>query len=326
MSDPPLLRQLASIASPNAGCLSSTLLERAGIQREHQRSLVARGALALVVPRVFVVGGANWVTHEQLLHAALLAVGTGARLAGRSALEVRGAATPTAGEAWVVRARPTPQPRQRLTTRLVVLETGKPGVIVIDTPRQPGVSELAGDWPVDSMGRSIRQLAVEGPTWLFERTWREADFLGLLEAEQLLAELGRGRAGSGAVRTQLAVHPPRDHDLVLRSRGEHLLLQALLALGLPRPRVNALTEIGGRMFELDFFFPEAQLAVEVDGEQHDLPERQSEDRLRDLHLAAHGIEVLRFSDSAARDASDACAARIGARRSERIAALAQVAA
>jgi very-short-patch-repair endonuclease len=43
---------------------------------------------------------------------------------------------------------------------------------------------------------------------------------------------------------------------------------------------------------LDFFCPEARLAIEVDGGQH--ANRNAQDSLRSLWLGAHGIRVIRF--------------------------------
>jgi very-short-patch-repair endonuclease len=51
---------------------------------------------------------------------------------------------------------------------------------------------------------------------------------------------------------------------------------------------------------LDFFCPEAKLAVEVDGGQHGLHRVALADTERDSWLAAHGICVLRFSNAEVR--------------------------
>ncbi|MCX7020923.1 MAG: endonuclease domain-containing protein [bacterium] len=45
---------------------------------------------------------------------------------------------------------------------------------------------------------------------------------------------------------------------------------------------------------LDFFCSEADLAVEIDGGQHGLPEQAEYDRRRDEFLNGLGIKVLRF--------------------------------
>ncbi len=60
--------------------------------------------------------------------------------------------------------------------------------------------------------------------------------------------------------------------------------------GLPRPRAN--TWIGKH--EVDFYWPEAQLALEFDGGAvHRTTKAFHEDRKRDRALAARGIHVVR---------------------------------
>lgn len=48
-------------------------------------------------------------------------------------------------------------------------------------------------------------------------------------------------------------------------------------------------------FVLDFYCPEARLAVEVDGMGHNEPDQSAKDRSRDAWLARQGIEVLRIA-------------------------------
>jgi|WetSurMetagenome_2_1015567.scaffolds.fasta_scaffold189557_1 very-short-patch-repair endonuclease len=49
-------------------------------------------------------------------------------------------------------------------------------------------------------------------------------------------------------------------------------------------------------FILDFWFPSAKLAVEIDGSIHQLKEQISKDRHKNTILKAHGIYVLRISN------------------------------
>jgi len=49
-------------------------------------------------------------------------------------------------------------------------------------------------------------------------------------------------------------------------------------------------------YTLDFFSPEAKVAIEVDGGQHFEEAHRRSDAARDAALAARGIEVLRFTD------------------------------
>jgi len=48
---------------------------------------------------------------------------------------------------------------------------------------------------------------------------------------------------------------------------------------------------------LDFYSPDAKLAVELDGDQHALPERVVYDKQRDEKINSMGINVLRFANT-----------------------------
>lgn len=49
-------------------------------------------------------------------------------------------------------------------------------------------------------------------------------------------------------------------------------------------------------FVLDFYAPELRLAVEVDGDVHELPEQLAYDKRRQAWLEATGLRVVRFSN------------------------------
>ena len=48
---------------------------------------------------------------------------------------------------------------------------------------------------------------------------------------------------------------------------------------------------------VDFFIPSANLVIELDGAQHDMPQSQDADCHRDEHLKELGITVLRYKNS-----------------------------
>ena len=48
-------------------------------------------------------------------------------------------------------------------------------------------------------------------------------------------------------------------------------------------------------FILDFYCPAARLAIEVDGQSHDHPDRADHDRRRTLWLHAQGLKVIRLA-------------------------------
>ena len=47
-------------------------------------------------------------------------------------------------------------------------------------------------------------------------------------------------------------------------------------------------------YVVDFYAPEVRLAIELDGDVHDLPERQKADRRRQRYIEGHDIRVLRI--------------------------------
>lgn len=49
-------------------------------------------------------------------------------------------------------------------------------------------------------------------------------------------------------------------------------------------------------FVVDFYAPEVQLVIEVDGSQHLEPEMMEKDRLRDAYLQGLGLTVMRFEN------------------------------
>ncbi len=67
----------------------------------------------------------------------------------------------------------------------------------------------------------------------------------------------------------------------------------LLATMFAVPQVNVHVTVGRRKYEIDFYWPEFRLCVEVDGPEHDLPERRRKDEERDARLRSYGFEVIR---------------------------------
>ena len=49
-------------------------------------------------------------------------------------------------------------------------------------------------------------------------------------------------------------------------------------------------------YVLDFYCPRLKLAIEVDGDSHFMPGAQEQDKARQEHIEAFGIEFLRFTN------------------------------
>jgi very-short-patch-repair endonuclease len=63
-------------------------------------------------------------------------------------------------------------------------------------------------------------------------------------------------------------------------------------------------------YVLDFYAPSVKVAIEVDGEIHQKVEQKEYDRERELDLASHGLQVIRFTSQQILGDSDYCLAEI----------------
>ena len=166
--------------------------------------------------------------------------------------------------------------------------------------------------PVTSVARTIVDLAeLLGDAWL-GRAIHEAEVRRLFDLRAVEEALGRvpGRRGANRLRRVLAGYRPEDHDVA--SEAERRFLSLCRVGGLPAPRPAL---IAGR--QVDFYWPRARLAVEVDGAAYHHTRRAfHEDRSRDRSLATLGIQVLRVTwtdlqrpAAVAREIADVYAAR-----------------
>jgi very-short-patch-repair endonuclease len=89
-----------------------------------------------------------------------------------------------------------------------------------------------------------------------------------------------------------------DGDRAPLSNWSSWASERLRAHGLPRPLLeHRFTRPDGTLIaQVDLFWPEARLVVELDGRTfHSSPAQMATDRRRDANLAALGVVVLRFT-------------------------------
>jgi very-short-patch-repair endonuclease len=123
------------------------------------------------------------------------------------------------------------------------------------------------------------------------RAFDQADRLYLLNlpALQRACERARGRRGIGVLRALVADYRPAART---RSELEDLFLDLCREYRLPHPAVNI--RVTG--YEVDAYWPDAKLVVELDGfEFHRTRAAFEQDRLRDAELKLAGIEVIRVT-------------------------------
>jgi very-short-patch-repair endonuclease len=145
--------------------------------------------------------------------------------------------------------------------------------------------------PVTAIPRTLLDYASVAKGYRLERAVDRADRLGLLDLAAIdrITDEVRGHRGRGPLRRAMVIY--RESGFT-RSGGEKRMLAALADSGVRRPTVNNF--ING--YELDFYWEEERLAVELDSwEQHRDRRSFEEDRKRQEELAMAGIEIIRIT-------------------------------
>jgi very-short-patch-repair endonuclease len=149
---------------------------------------------------------------------------------------------------------------------------------------------LIDNIPVTSLARTLVDLADVLPEKRLADAVHEAEVQRRFDLRQVQRVLERlpGRKGRHKLNRVLCAY--RDVQPFIRSRAERLVLEMCEEHGLPKPQVNTwIDEV-----EVDFYWPQANLVLEVDGAAaHHTRRAFHEDRRRDRALAAKGIHVVR---------------------------------
>jgi very-short-patch-repair endonuclease len=159
--------------------------------------------------------------------------------------------------------------------------------------------------PTTTVARTLLDLADQLSDQALKRAIDETDFRRLFDLSALIAAVDRnpGRSGAKVLRAVCA-----EAELT-RSVLEDRFLELVRKRGLPRPRVNAWLE----GYEVDFYWPDANLGVEIDGfAAHGTRARFESDRRKDRALHRAGIDTIRLTATALRYEEDAIAADLDA--------------
>ena len=144
--------------------------------------------------------------------------------------------------------------------------------------------------PVTTVSRTLLDLAATVEFDDLRRVLAEADFLDLLDPDALLAQCGRGRRGSKALRAALRAHLP---ELARANEGvEEAFLLLCERSRIPVPEVNVFIE----GFKVDCVWRAQRVVVELDSQlAHSKPAAVQRDRHRDLVLRRAGYDVRRYT-------------------------------
>jgi hypothetical protein len=272
---------VARIAGRQSGVISLRQLRQAGLTDGDIRGWVKRRHLLPLHRGVFAVGHAPLTPHARLT-AALLATGPQAFLSHRTAAMV-----------WGLRDITT----RRIDVTVPGCKRGSRGALKLHQASVwPGPSEIRtrNGLRVSSVPRLLVELAPSESARELDRLITLAVRKRILDLDKMQMALARyaRRPGLAKLKAALRDYLPRPD----RKSGLERAFDELLAKHpeIPPPRRNV--HIDG--WEIDCYWPEQRLAVELDGRPYHIVAREIErDRLKDAKLLKIGIRVLRITDS-----------------------------
>lgn len=212
--------------------------------------------------------------------AAVLASGPHARASHRSAAWLWGlGARPSGSSSVEVKV-----PAGRLVRRPGIRAYRSRGLDAVEPVILHGIPATAATETLVDLARVLTARELERAVARAERE----NLVGMAELAVVVERIGRG-PGIGTLAWLLAQDGGPSFT---RSDLESRFMEEIRAFGLGAPQLNA-WRCG---FELDAYWHDARLAVELDGEAYHRSWRSQEnDRNRDSALAAQGIQVFRIT-------------------------------
>lgn len=272
--------RIAQVARRQRGRIARRQLLAIGIPHSSVRWLAAHGRLFALLHCVFAVGHPT-PTELGDETTALLAAGDDAALTGISATMLWGLLNPGDGDGLVHVVVPGRKGRML------------PGVRIHQTRHLPPTDvRIHRGLPVLSPARALLESAELITERRLELAIDRAVVDGLLRPGALAEVAARtpGRHAATLIKDQLA--RLTDEPAVTLSQAEERFLALIRQAELPPPRVNR--RLHG--FQIDFYWPQHKVAVEIDGFRFHSSRRAFEhDRRKDAMLQAAGIRVLRFT-------------------------------
>lgn len=275
--------RIAAAAAHQRGRITRAQLLAIGIPDRAMYRLVASGHLIRRRRAVYAVGHAAPVELAAETEA-LLACGDGAALSHL-----------TAGRMWqILPLRDRGPDRDRLVHVTVPHRHGAspPGVCVHrSNTLKPTSVGLLHDLPITSPGRTLLDLAEELDDRELDWATDEAMQRELVSPGPLIryARQNFGRRGAGRLARAATRHKPTG---VTRSSAEKRFRQLIRDAGLPEPQTNV--RLHG--YEVDCYWPEYNLAVEVDSYRwHASKPKFEHDSTKGSTLVAAGVVLMRVT-------------------------------
>jgi very-short-patch-repair endonuclease len=275
-------QRIAAVTRHQRGRVSRAQLAAIGLSAGAIQRRLRRGTLVREHATVYVFGHAAGVPLGPET-AALLSVRDGAVLSHRSAAAL-----------WGIGAAD-----RNVDVLVVGGDAGRRNGVTVHRTRflDPRDVRLRNGLPVTSPARTLLDNAGQSSVHVLERMFTEAvtrNLVSTADLEDVVAR-GRGRAGCAALHALL---DDENDPAFTRSDGEQRMRALIRQAGLPAPLVNA--PLYG--YEVDFYWPEHDVVVEVDSYGfHTSRWAYERDCRKDAVLRSHGMPPLRFSRRQVRD-------------------------
>jgi hypothetical protein len=287
-----VLRRVSDLATAQRGVVAhGQLLEVGATARQVDRWLLT-GWLCPRHEGVYAVGHAAPVVGAAF-HAAVLAAGDGAALSHRSA------ACHLCLISWAPARVDVIVPRSGQRAR---------SGIRFHRPKVYGPEDrfIADGIPCTTVARTLVDLAAVLKHHQLERAIEQAELLRVLDVDAIAEVLGRIARPRGVRNLRRCLGDERLDAGLTQSANERRFLRLCIRAGLPRPALQHPVEIApGLWHKVDFAWPEARLAIEIDGGAvHTTRTAARRDRRLDRQIRDAGWRVERFMDVDVSDTPD----------------------
>lgn len=274
-------RSVARLAAKQHGVVSVGQLHQLGVSHDQITDLVNAGRLHRIYRGVYAVGHLK-LTRYGRLAAALLAAGVGAFLSHRTAAALQGLRNLNLRRIDVTVVGSAVRARDGLS----IHRTTKP-------PVRGEVTTLNG-LQLSTVPRLLVELAATETQAELTRLIDEAVRKRAFDHANLRAAIDRHakRPGMSNLKAAYAAYQPRpDRKSDLERSFDRLLAKHP---EIPEPLRNVYVDI----WELDCYWPERHVALELDGRPYHTVVRDIErDRRKDAYLLTQGIRPLRVTDA-----------------------------
>lgn len=283
MIEPVVGADVARLAARQHGLVTADQLRGLGFSDPMIRRRVATGRWVKVDRGVLRIAGAP-VTWESQVLACVLAAGPGAVASHRTAAALWGLDGCRRGPIDVS------VPVKRRYRRAGVYTHESTDLDRTDRVYRKGI-------PATPVNRTLLDLCAKSRRVNVQLAIDDARRRGLTSWDRLLKCLvthaRRGRDGVGILRAILDAHYT---EVAKTDSGfERLVYVRLVEAGLPTPTLQHEVQLNGQTYRLDLAYPEAKLAVELDGSVHLERDVWEKDHERQNALILAGWTILRFT-------------------------------